>query len=1090
MIETDLFSQYADEAALKAQTAFILEQFKIIDERALKTAENIKIFGDKLSFKGTGTKQLIDEIKRLDSEVDKYRKTVDDLTRKMAGLEKQQKNNIKASIDAQRAKQAELKTEQEVIKTINAESAAEASSEKAKQAKIKTSKDQLTYEQALAKQRKQSQSDAEAEARLAEQLTNEYALLGKALKDAEQKYKNLALTEGFEAEATKNALEQAKSIRTVLDKVDSNLGNYQRNVGNYKSAFDGLGLSFTQVARELPSLTISAQQFFLAISNNLPMVFDEIGKARAEIAALRAEGQETPGIFSRIAKSALSLQVGLSILVTLFTVFGGKIIDAVSGLFGYNDALEKSRDATARYQKAQLELIRTQQELNELYRDPINDLDRLEKNLTIAQNLNKSKGDLLELERKIAEQQALNANQEFLKTGGFDTLSKYTADLAEANQELQTLKTRLRDPDLQGEDAQKNLQKAIDRKQITVDLLKKQFDDQLKIVRNNYATLTDLTNKQNDIEEYNRQQKILKETEFAKIAAQARIDAAERALADERNFEEKRADALKQAAANRKKIIDETLRVTLEDPSNKNADGTFTAEAQVAQKNAAAEKLKIDKDLQVALFNNSEEFRKRRLAAELETYKAQEEFAAASYKKISESDVNSLSERMTAYGEFYKSQQELALADFEFQKATKVMTNKELIALEEQLQKKFKELAEQSKEEISKIFVDSNTDVFEQSSAAAKLFLSRDELQLYRRLKNKAEYAKKSAELDYQAARNELIENQKLQQKIIDSSETTAEAKKAAQEKFVQNQIALNNLELSEEQKKEAKKASIRAAFRDLELQALTTFFDVWQKLEDARYQKRIANLEKEKQKLDENTSKEIENIRNSTLSEQEKAAAIIQLQAQQAAKKQEIENKQKQEKIKQAKTDKAIAVAKIIAEAALAQITAWTEGDPYTKVARSIAAGIAGASALASALAAPIPEYAEGTDNHPGGPAIVGEKKVNGTYQRELVKFPGGKTQMVDKPTLFPDMPLGTQVLTGEEMNREIYNSMIRRTANGLQVREIAQPEPLSMDGVISAMYDTASMTINALKKQKSPTIILNNNAGWGEYISKLVTD
>lgn len=80
----------------------------------------------------------------------------------------------------------------------------------------------------------------------------------------------------------------------VLDKrlkgIDSNLGQYGRSVGNYKSQWDGLGNAITQLTREAPAFAVSLQTGFLAISNNIPILADQIQRIRNENAALRQEG--------------------------------------------------------------------------------------------------------------------------------------------------------------------------------------------------------------------------------------------------------------------------------------------------------------------------------------------------------------------------------------------------------------------------------------------------------------------------------------------------------------------------------------------------------------------------------------------------------------------------------------------------------------------------------------------------------------------------------------------------------------------------------------------------------------------------------
>jgi hypothetical protein len=171
-------------------------------------------------------------------------------------------------------------------------------------------------------------------------LTNDYAQLSKAYNEAALKAKNYALQLGETNPVTVEAIKNAKGMYDILLRVDQAVGQNQRNVGNYKSAFDGLSFSFTQVARELPSLAISPQQFFLAISNNLPMVTDEIAKAKAEIKALQAEGKAAPSLFSRLSSSILSFNVFLSVGITLLTVYGKEIANWAKGLFSGKDALE------------------------------------------------------------------------------------------------------------------------------------------------------------------------------------------------------------------------------------------------------------------------------------------------------------------------------------------------------------------------------------------------------------------------------------------------------------------------------------------------------------------------------------------------------------------------------------------------------------------------------------------------------------------------------------------------------------------------------------------------------------------------------
>lgn len=133
-----------------------------------------------------------------------------------------------------------------------------------------------------------------------------------------------------------------REMQTELNEANASLLNFRDNVGNYASAAKGftpLAFQVQQLAREFPSLTISAQQFFLAISNNLPMLADELTRARMANKALRAEGKATIPVFRQVISSIFSWQTALVVGITLLTAFGKEIGTWVKGLFSAGNAL-------------------------------------------------------------------------------------------------------------------------------------------------------------------------------------------------------------------------------------------------------------------------------------------------------------------------------------------------------------------------------------------------------------------------------------------------------------------------------------------------------------------------------------------------------------------------------------------------------------------------------------------------------------------------------------------------------------------------------------------------------------------------------
>ena len=130
-----------------------------------------------------------------------------------------------------------------------------------------------------------------------------------------------------------------------IKQLDATIGNYQRNVGNYASGFNGLNMSVQQIVRELPSATMGLNMFFLAISNNLPILTDEIKRAKAANEELKKSGKSGVPVWKQLVSSLFSWQSALMVGITVLTMYGDEIIDWVKGLFGAKDPLDKFKDS-------------------------------------------------------------------------------------------------------------------------------------------------------------------------------------------------------------------------------------------------------------------------------------------------------------------------------------------------------------------------------------------------------------------------------------------------------------------------------------------------------------------------------------------------------------------------------------------------------------------------------------------------------------------------------------------------------------------------------------------------------------------------
>ena len=143
----------------------------------------------------------------------------------------------------------------------------------------------------------------------------------------------------------KELLAQIRVIQTELNEAEQASGRFQRNVGNYSSVFNGLGMSIQQIARELPAATMGINMFFLAISNNLPIFFDEVQKARKEYAAYieelkkgNTEVQKVAPVWKQIISGVFSLNTALVVGITLLTAYGKEIFNYLGGLISTKGA--------------------------------------------------------------------------------------------------------------------------------------------------------------------------------------------------------------------------------------------------------------------------------------------------------------------------------------------------------------------------------------------------------------------------------------------------------------------------------------------------------------------------------------------------------------------------------------------------------------------------------------------------------------------------------------------------------------------------------------------------------------------------------
>ena len=227
----------------------------------------------------------------------------------------------------------------------------------------------------LTEQNKQYSAILRNHTQVAIATTGSYNEMKASMLQLEKEYYNLsqAAREGAKG---MNILNSIGKLNQQLKDIDAQMGNYQRNVGNYASGWNGLNVSIQQIARELPALSVSANTFFLAISNNLPMFVDELKKARIEYELAKKSNQTAIPVFKQVLSSLLSWQTALVVGITLLSSYGGEIAKWVSSLFDARKEIDYLKQLQEDLNKAQKEGVKNAQDeavkLDILYRAAVN----------------------------------------------------------------------------------------------------------------------------------------------------------------------------------------------------------------------------------------------------------------------------------------------------------------------------------------------------------------------------------------------------------------------------------------------------------------------------------------------------------------------------------------------------------------------------------------------------------------------------------------------------------------------------------------------------------------------------------------------
>lgn len=164
------------------------------------------------------------------------------------------------------------------------------------------------------------------------QLYAQYNLIKNVLNAMSEEMRNAeGVGKKWEAEALR--------IMNAMKGMQEATGKHTLSVGDYTKAFNGLSIATQQVLREMPTLANSMQQFFIAISNNVPIFVDNLKAVQKEtgswVTAMKA-----------VLSSVFSWQTALLVVLTILPRIAKAISDKRKANEEEAKAQEKARKET------------------------------------------------------------------------------------------------------------------------------------------------------------------------------------------------------------------------------------------------------------------------------------------------------------------------------------------------------------------------------------------------------------------------------------------------------------------------------------------------------------------------------------------------------------------------------------------------------------------------------------------------------------------------------------------------------------------------------------------------------------------------
>lgn len=502
-----------------------------------------------------------------------------------------------------------------------------------------------------------------------------------------------------------------------------------------------------------------------------------------------------------------------------------------------------------------------------------------------------------------------------------------------------------------------------------------QLDSQLEIDRLNdkKATTEETIKAQQD------------EIEATKQQLQTRQQLQQSIAGDERKTQKERIEALKESARIQRQLINSDA------DSKRLAPGLTPSEIKVIEANRTAALTQARRESNKAMEDLNRSYAERERKARFDILRTEIEDQIKTADLIANNEAKSFNDRTDALYAGYEKRRQIIVAQHEFDIKNDTLTAEERLDIETKFLSDINGLTvdyglqqqaiyQDNTDRVNEIIAkgqQARQDVIAGDAAAANTQLMK---QLVSGQITLEQYNKQREDAERSARIQSLKEEvNNATAKVLATKEGTA-ARFEAEKELKESTDKLN-------QEYFAKEIAAIVKLNELKKQLATESEETFNALVNSQFDNEAARVQQAMDELDKQKEKEIE-VANATIAnKQEKELAIAKIEAKAQAQREQLEKRRRQIELDRARFEKASNIAQIISTTALAIIKTFKDYPAAQAIPLSVAIGAIGALQLARAIAAPLPKFAEGTDDAPGGLAWVGD-----AYKKELVITPQGR--------------------------------------------------------------------------------------------------